>query len=206
MAEVTLGRYELSLHDIPATCLVCGRPATQRVTQTFSKRRDKLLGKTLVTMTLDAPLCASHGSHWARRAWFNLAMVVILVASPFLLPMVLTTVQVVFSDILLLAILVLAVVHFDATMIKPTEITHHAITLTNVSPEFVADLEMTRQELPRKDEPDFRIGGGEPSLPSQDERDCRSRDGPMAARQRADDGAFRAGFSESMGKQSPWPK
>lgn len=171
MAEVTLGRYELTLHEIPATCMVCGQPATQRVTQTFSWRRHgevTSLGNPLIKMTLDAPMCARHGRHWAWRDWFKWIMLLIVFLVVILTNVAHTTnlVRALALPVgtLLAFLLLLVSFRLNATMIRPTEITDRAITLTNVAEQFVADLAETREDLPEK-ENDFRLGPGEVAEP-----------------------------------------
>jgi hypothetical protein len=126
------------------------------VPRKFSWRRDgelTSLGNPKRTMTLDAPMCADHGSHWSRRVVFNWvvgAIAVILICLTILFSQRGRANESIagalcFGAFLLAALLLLVNMWFDFTMIKPSEITANAITLTHVSDVFVADLDMLRK-------------------------------------------------------------
>lgn len=159
MAEVRLGRYELERKAIPALCMRCGAPAQQSVSHTFSWRRDELIsiGNPAKKMTVEVPLCDRHQSLWSRRVAFNLFMLVLLIGIVvlfFLLSRVVdskdaTAGGVCFGSFILIVVWLVVNMAFDATLIKPTEISENAISLKGVSEEFVAELDRMRGSAPK---------------------------------------------------------
>lgn len=119
-------------------------------------------------MTLDVPLCAGHRSHWSRRVVLNWTVLLIVAVDVILFFLIskltpdATMGALCFGGFMLVALLLLINMWFDFTNVKPTEITANAITLTNVSADFAADLEKVRQSLPKKEDLDFRKGSPEP--------------------------------------------
>src|SRR3954447_19514028 len=84
MATVRLTWHEVSEGLLPPVCMKCGAPSTGHAKKTFSWHPPwvivLILGGLLPwaivaailtkRMTVRAPMCPAHRSHWLGRAWF----------------------------------------------------------------------------------------------------------------------------------------
>lgn len=84
---VTLTRTQIERDEIPNVCMVCGRPARERINKTFEHTSDWaallaligfiaaffpgliILALTSRTMRVSCPVCPSHRGHWSRLVW-----------------------------------------------------------------------------------------------------------------------------------------
>lgn len=153
MAEVRLGLYEMESGTLPRVCLLCGEPATTTAKEKLSARK--------MTIDVEVPMCAAHKNHWSRRVRLNrtylgfvlCVLEVIVLYAVFSresdkLSMILGITCFLITPLLIVWGIINAV--FDATLIKPTEITERSIFLNGVSESFVAALTEARAKMPGK--------------------------------------------------------
>src|SRR5262245_4993043 len=173
MAEVRLFIREAE-GPLPNLCMVCGREATLVKRKSFSWNPSwvwitLLLGllpflviALILTKraTVEAPLCAEHKYHWAKRT--ALVLLGLLVVIGVLIVAISLTSQpghvgrsfvwVWFVCLACLLSWVIGAIVASATAIRPTVITDRDITLTRVAPAFVDaifDADDRREELRR---------------------------------------------------------
>lgn len=166
MAIVRLGRYEVEKSQLPPVCMRCGAPAALVKNKNFRWYPSwvnvlilvGLLPYIIVAailtkrMTVRAPLCAAHSSHWLA----NDILIPCGLAAVFIVPcsggFFINAVggpragNSVGPFILLglvggLVVWIIAAVVVSARTIRPQEITDRSITLTGVSPAFAAAVE-----------------------------------------------------------------
>lgn len=170
MAEVKLGRLEAEEGELPPLCLRCGQPAV------VYKRR-KLAGQPAWTYPLLlfmiwpflivsllvrrrirvlAPLCSTHQYYWRRRRRIAIAATIIyalLMVLVFLLCLnadansgPFGSLWFVFWVAGVLLLLLVYLVRYHGICV--TDITEESVTLTGISPIFVARLHAERQQPP----------------------------------------------------------
>jgi hypothetical protein len=183
MATIRLGRYEVEKYPLPALCAKCGAEAVGAPRKRFSWSPPWLpvlillgaLGLILYVilasvltkrMTVPLPLCEQHRNYWRNRAlfiWGGLVGLILLAIPVITIGAVLDDKRITETSLLIailsmvglfLAWLIAAAV-VQTSSIRTSEITENAITLTGLSPEFVAELREDRRGDDR-DEDDRR--------------------------------------------------
>ena len=179
MATIRLTRREVEDELLPELCLKCGSTTTTHKSKTFSWHPPWigvlilacLLPYAIVAaimtkrMTVVAPLCDQHRSHWLWRTLFlflGLVFFVILAFVGILLLSLNNQPGAQQSDLAGLVcgasalsglIWLIAAAIIQSIAIKPSEITDRSITLTNVSPKFKDALDDDRaREREEEDE------------------------------------------------------
>lgn len=168
MPTVRLSSDEV--HDLPDVCMKCGQPATETVSKTFSWTPSwagmfGAIGAAMFTkrMTVSAPMCAAHKSHWSMRTivlLLGFLGVVVLAGVGFLIGMNLDrgNGDAIMGPVCALSMLglipwVIVALVLQYTSVRPQQITDSEIQLTGVSRQFVDAVEDQRD---RDDEYDDR--------------------------------------------------
>jgi hypothetical protein len=170
MATVRLGRYEMKNRLLPPVCLKCGAEAVVERRKKFSWHPPWVAALLLLgllpyvvvaivltkRMAVTVPFCEEHKGHWSRRTWFiwgGFSLFFILGVGAFILAMTQAArpqdrdqmVGWICGATIIAGVIWLIVAGIvQATGIRPTEITDKTITLTHVSPDFVAALKEER--------------------------------------------------------------
>lgn len=174
MARVRLEDYEVEEDLLPQVCMKCGAEAATTKRKTFSWYPPWIIAIIIVAplpglivamvltkrMTVRVPICDQHKNHWTWRHWFagltvlglgamGVAGLIVLLQFDRRMPSRnLASWACIGTGVALVVwVVVIAVVY--NTAIRPTEITNRDITLTDVSPDFVAALEdeLDQEEL-----------------------------------------------------------
>jgi hypothetical protein len=164
MADIRLGRYEVEHYDPPSVCIRCGAPSVVCKDHRFQWSPPwvyilLLLGvlpyaiaasATMKRMTVSVPLCDRHKWHWGGRT-----AVVLLGLLAFILFMIAAIAfgaeldlhpGVVFVPVIVLFFAwIISAVFLATTTIRPREITDKSITLSGVSPDYIAALNEARR-------------------------------------------------------------
>ena len=181
MAQLRLGRYEAERGRLPQLCMRCGEPATLAKRKKFSWYPSWVYLLILIhlliflivaliltkRLTVPVPLCEKHRHQFlwpTLLGWGALLLVLGTIFGGLVLVAALEgtldkdaqggffTVWFVGGFGLFLAVLITACV-VQIRTIRPTEITDHSITLTNVAPQFIDALEAGDLEDEEYDRP-----------------------------------------------------
>jgi hypothetical protein len=182
--------------DVPDLCMKCGAPAEVRTDKTFAWYPPWVYVLILVNILVFAivalvltkkkrvpvPLCAAHRNHWL---WRQLALVggfVLLVVLIVLFVVVASNTRprggedytgwVCGGGVAALVVWLIAAAVLQTSAIRPTEITDHSITLTNVSKAFVRAYEENQNVAAQIDEAARERWEGGRRRPSPPAADC----------------------------------
>jgi hypothetical protein len=179
MARLSLAREEVDQDGLPNVCMKCGAKATVCKRKTFvwpsplvfflmgfyGPLVSEVVGRLLTKrMTVSVPFCDRHKNHWEWRTSF-LVVSVFSFLIPGLVGYVLSIARELQGSVAqgvgslmclgtlagcVVWLIVVAII--QSVGIRPTEITDHTITLTNVSPVFVEALEIASGDLENEPE------------------------------------------------------
>ncbi len=210
MADIKMGRFEISEYELPDVCLKCGAQARQRLYHTFTWTPGWvyaffvlgpigiiviriLINSVRQEFTMGVPLCAEHRGHWFWRNLIVGLMVVAFVAALIgggILAGELDEPPPFFVTFLsALLSLILGVILVQRTAIRAREITQQSITLTGVSDEFVAAINGDRRgerESDEEEEEDERSGSRRSRRDREDRRPRRRGPDDAIERRRED--------------------
>lgn len=170
MAKVHLTRYEVEERLLPALCMKCGAAAMVDKKKAFAWHPPWVLALILFgvlpcaivaliltkRMTVMAPLCDEHKSHWSWRSWFiGLGFAALVVLGIGAIALIAADDNrrgagqqlgglVCGATAVAGLIWLFAVAIIQQTAIRTTKITDRGITLTNVSRTFIDALEEDR--------------------------------------------------------------
>jgi hypothetical protein len=170
MAQVRLQWFEVKRERLPPACMVCGGPAATYKCKRFAWHPPWVYALILVglipfaivalcltkRMTVWAPLCQEHRSHWLWRMWVVLGGFLGVVAVGMLAFILIAATDqrgragrtsdllaglACIGTLFLLVVRLAVTISVQLTAIRPTEITDRRITLTGVSEAFLDALD-----------------------------------------------------------------